>query len=369
MSSVSNRLARRAERRVLAGALLVSVAGARRRLDARAVDALGVEAGVLLGRREADETALELRFYITSHELVAVHDLFPRRPVDARDEQAAEAAALLVEALDLGDEVVRRADAPAVRLVHLLDDLVTLGLERLGEAHYGFKVVAPVGAGALSYLREGLLPRFGEVHLQDEAPLLTVHGLVVLRRGLLGDIPEVRQGCVAARARDREDAEAVLAAEDHAGRRPRRRDGDGKVGLRVGPQVEARVLQREPVALVRERRRVVEQAHDDAHRLVHARSLRVRLDAEHQRIRDERAGADAEHDAAARHVVEQHHAVRHMQRVVVGEGRHAGAELDVLRAVRRDADEDLGRADDLPAGTVVLADPRLVEVEVVEPLD
>ena len=85
-------------------------------------------------------------------------------------------------------------------------------------------------------------------------------------------------------------------------------------------------------------------------------------------VRDQRAGPDAEHDAAAREVVEQHHAVRHHERVVVRQRDDAGAELDVLRALRGDADEHLRRGDDLPAGAVVLADPGLVEAEVVEPL-
>ena len=46
-----------------------------------------------------------------------------------------------------------------------------------------------------------------------------------------------------------------------------------------------------------------------------------------------------------------------------GQRAHAGAELDVLRALGRDPDEHLGRGDDLVAGRVVLADPRLVEAE------
>ena len=53
-------------------------------------------------------------------------------------------------------------------------------------------------------------------------------------------------------------------------------------------------------------------------------------------------GTDAEHRAPAGEVVEQHHPVGEHQRVVVRERAHAGAELDVLRALGRDADEDLG---------------------------
>ena len=52
-----------------------------------------------------------------------------------------------------------------------------------------------------------------------------------------------------------------------------------------------------------------------------------------------------------------------------GQRRDAGAEADVLGALRGGGDEDLGRGDDLVAGRVVLAEPGLVEAEVVEVLD
>ena len=80
-------------------------------------------------------------------------------------------------------------------------------------------------------------------------------------------------------------------------------------------------------------------------------------------------GTDAEHDPAAREVVEQHHAVGEDQRVVVRQRTHAGAELDVAGALGRDGHEHLGAGDDLVAGGVVLADPRLVVAELVEALN
>src|SRR3972149_1203102 len=79
------------------------------------------------------------------------------------------------------------------------------------------------------------------------------------------------------------------------------------------------------------------------------------------------AGADAEHDASPREVVEEDHAVGDVKRVVVGDGDDAGAEADVLRALAGGGDEDFGAGDRLPATPVMLADPRLVEAEVVGP--
>ena len=105
---------------------------------------------------------------------------------------------------------------------------------------------------------------------------------------------------------------------------------------------------------------------DRLHRLFHARSLRVGRDAEHVRVGGELTGPASQHRAAAREVVEEHHAVGEHQRVVIGERADARAEPDVLRALGGDADEHLGRRDDLEAGRVVLADPDLVEAEPVE---
>jgi len=55
--------------------------------------------------------------------------------------------------------------------------------------------------------------------------------------------------------------------------------------------------------------------------------------------------------------------------VVVWQARHARAELDVAGAVDRLGDRELRRGDDLHSSGMMLADPRLVKAEPVEPLD
>ena len=104
-------------------------------------------------------------------------------------------------------------------------------------------------------------------------------------------------------------------------------------------------------------------------RLAHHVALPARIDAEHHRVGRQQARADAEHRAAARQVIELRHAIGHHQRLVVGQRDDAGAETDVLGARRDVGDEQLGAGDDLVAGGVVLADPGLVEAELVEPLN
>ena len=240
--------------------------------------------------------------------------------------------------------------------------------------------VGPAGQHVREVLRERhdavrdvgarLFLRLREMHRPDEAPLRSLGRVTVLRGDLVPRLP-VRADRVEAllrRRRDREQAGAVLARGLGAGRRDRRRDRDLDVRFAVRLQLQARVLQREPVGLLRDGL-AAQQRHDHVERLVHARALLVGGDAEHVRVGGELARTAAEHGAAAREVVEQHEAIREHQRLVVGERVHAAAEPDVLRARRRGRDEHLGRRDDLVAARVVFADPHLVEAEAVEVLD
>ena len=94
-----------------------------------------------------------------------------------------------------------------------------------------------------------------------------------------------------------------------------------------------------------------------------------RVEPDHDRVGRQRPGPEAEHEPAPGEVVEQDGPLGDPQRVVVADADHAGAELDVAGPLGGGGDEDLRRGDDLGAGRVVLADPRLVEAEPVEVLD
>src|SRR3546814_3926474 len=87
----------------------------------------------------------------------------------------------------------------------------------------------------------------------------------------------------------------------------------------------------------------------------------LRIDAHDVSVGGQGAGARAEDDPAAGEVVEQADAVGQQPRVVVGQRDHAGAELDVLGALGRHRDDELGAADQLVAAGVVLTEPALVE--------
>ena len=65
-------------------------------------------------------------------------------------------------------------------------------------------------------------------------------------------------------------------------------------------------------------------------RLVLAVALHHRIDAERVRVGGERARAGAEDRPPAGHLVELHHALGDIERVVIGQRDHAGGELDAL---------------------------------------
>ena len=181
------------------------------------------------------------------------------------------------------------------------------------------------------------------MHRADESPFAAVGGVTVLRRNLVPGLP-VRADRVEAllgRRRDREQPGAVLARGPRAGRRDRRRNRDLQHRLAVRLQLQARVLQREPVGLHRDDL-AAQERHDRVECFVHARALHVGGNAEHVRVRRQLARSAAEHHAAAREVVEQDEAVGEQQRMVIGQRVDAAAEAQVLRALRGGRDEHLG---------------------------
>ena len=137
--------------------------------------------------------------------------------------------------------------------------------------------------------------------------------------------------------------------------------------MRVRHEMHARVAHRVPLRLLGHGL-PAEQAQDHVERLGHPIARGLRLDAHHQGIGCEQAGASAEHDPAPSHVVELDDAVRHVERVVIRERHDAGAEAEVLGPFGRGGDEDLGRVDRLHTGGVVLTDPGFREAQSVEHL-
>jgi len=160
----------------------------------------------------------------------------------------------------------------------------------------------------------------------------------------------------------------VPAGELAARRRNGACDGHFRIRRREGAELQTRVLELEPFGLGGDGL-ALEETQDHFEPFDHAVALLGDLDAEHMRVGRKEAGADAEHDAAARLVIELDDAVRSHQRVVIGQRDDARAELDALGALGGGGDEEFGARDDLVAGRVMLADPGFLEALAVEPFD
>jgi hypothetical protein len=97
-------------------------------------------------------------------------------------------------------------------------------------------------------------------------------------------------------------------------------------------------MQVEPVGLLGHRA-ALHQLDDDIERFVELAALVLRVKTHLDRVIDERAWPYAEHGAAARHIVELHHAAGESERIMVRQGDDAGAEADVACALGSACDE------------------------------
>ena len=102
---------------------------------------------------------------------------------------------------------------------------------------------------------------------------------------------------------------------------------------------------------------------------MHPLALADQVNPEHDGIRRQRTRPHAHHHAPPREVIEQHHAVGDHQRMVVRQADDPGAQLDMPGPLGGGGHEHLGRGNRLPATAMVLADPGLVEPQIVEPLE
>ena len=119
-------------------------------------------------------------------------------------------------------------------------------------------------------------------------------------------------------------------------------------------------------ALVAESIFAGQQSADDADRFVLTISLHHRIDPEHVGVGRQRTRAATEDHPTTRHVIELHDALGHVERVVIWQGNHAGAEPDAVGPLAGSGEEHLRRRDHLPAGGVVFAAPEFIESQLVQ---
>ena len=80
-------------------------------------------------------------FDVTCNEFIAVQHLLPRCPLGGLNHEAAEAAAFLVQTLDVRNQIIRCADTPGPVFDHFINDFVSRTVD-LKESQGVFKVFA-----------------------------------------------------------------------------------------------------------------------------------------------------------------------------------------------------------------------------------
>ena len=287
-------------------------------------------------------------------------------PVVRHVQEHAEVTLLLVQSLEHRDRVVRGAD----HAVLVLDEPLRRVLSRWRvEAWLVVVDVAEIPLEPELDVLVRLAARFGDVHRADQPQARRVHPAPLLGGEIAGDLPVRRERVVAERIGrgDADHAEVVLAGQPAARGRHRARHGHLGKRLGIGRDMRAGVDQGVPIGLLGDGL-AAKQSQDHVERLLHAVALGERIDAEHEGVGGEQPRAGAEHDAPAGVVVELNDAVRHHERIVIGQRDHPRAEPDRARPFRGHRDEQLGRADQLPTRRMMLADPGLVITEPIEPL-
>ena len=266
----------------------------------------------------------------------------------------------------MADAIFRRPDAGKTARCKIVGR-VGINARRNDRERRDFAEVAVELLQPELHVRARLLACLRHVRERHDAPLAAIGDLAVLARRFLVNTPvgRVRFERIVGGAAERDHADAMLAGLQRAGWGARRGDRHLHHRLRVTGKLQARFAQVEPVGLLRDHA-ALHQLHQHVERLVELAPLVGRRKSHLVRVVNERTGADAEHRASARHVVELLHPPRERERVVIRQRHDAGAEPDVPRALGGGRDEHLRTIDDLEAARMMLADPGLVVVQLVE---
>ena len=128
-----------------------------------------------------------------------MHHLLARSPLGRLNQEAAEAAAFFVKALDGGYKVVGSADAPCAVFGHHVDNLVAvlvavdIEVELVSQRLH--EIVVLVTSRVHARLLDCLFLALGEMHVHDYAPFVAIHRVAVLGSRLFRNLPEVREVC------------------------------------------------------------------------------------------------------------------------------------------------------------------------------
>src|SRR6266851_7693643 len=117
--------------------------------------------------------ALEVWLHVARDQLIAVQHLLPRAPLGGRDQEAAEATALLVQTLDMRNQIIGCANAPGAAVHHLVDDLVGRTIEHRGEPDGLLEILALIASRLEARMRHSLFATVGQIDVHRHAPVFT----------------------------------------------------------------------------------------------------------------------------------------------------------------------------------------------------
>ncbi len=312
----------------------------------------------------------------------------PRRigaaPIEAGHQQGAERAHLLAE----GDELVEHGLRRAVGHACARDDLrcrFLIGhvgpwleprqkadaVEHLAHIREEVGVRAGCAEDAVVRLRVG----WRHQDVAGDAPIVAVRRTANFDAGLAVGLPMARDGI----SRDDIGGDDAPALERGGARRRRlracERDRDRRAPLlvRFGHEAHPQVgqdaildLDVPELALERIGRILRPDALHEIHGLDHHAVARMHVGIlEQLEIRDEAAWSDAEHETALAHVIELRRLGGNDRGMMVGNVDDRGAEGDVSRAREEIGEEHQGRGNGLGGGGEMLAQPQLLEAELV----
>ena len=124
------------------------------------------------------------------------------------------------------------------------------------------------------------------------------------------------------------------ARELRPGRRGDGGDSDIEQRVGIGTQMQSRLAQLPAVVLEIDRLLAAQQAHDDVQALFQQQARPRLTEANHRAVGRQGPRAYAQHRPSARQMIEHHDAFGDPERVVIREADDAGAEPDVLCALR-----------------------------------
>ena len=295
---------------------------------------------------------------------------FRSGPLVRGQHEPAEASGLGLQALDLRNGIVRRADDPLAPVGagargDLMRGLAGIGL--VGRLQSDCKEIFHIAPDALFDIGPGLFARLSEINTGGHPPVVAGSRYAIFRCRRFNSLPLL--GGPAVFAGWRQKQHAVFAGELGTHGISRRSNGQRKARLLIRAELQPHVLKFPEAPLIVDGFRRLEQTNDDVHGLGQHRVELVIGQAEQFFVGNQVARSHAQDDAAAREMIQKSHPLGDVERMMKGKADHRGAEADAMCMGCSFGEHHFRRRHGLPTTRVMLADEKFVEVERIGQVD